>query len=167
MVSQNYFIVASLITTVAGKLAIAILLYEQGKTRFWTNHFLKNGMTRETAFEEWKRMQNLADNLVNLSFLMLCWRMFEWPALEVVMYHRWTYTCVILFVIILFGTSYWSAMECYSALGDYGTRYFTLCLTIDINLLCFWSRRMVLWRLFCGKGYNRRRLRCSGHLPLF
>lgn len=130
-VSENYFIGTALFTTVVGKIGVAIMLYRQGKTRFWTQHFIKSGMTREKAFEEWKRMQNLADNLVNLAFLVLAWRMFQWPELEVVMYYRWSYVCGVLFVMILLGTSYWSADECYSALGDYGM------LVIIVNAVYF------------------------------
>ena len=120
LVSENYFIGTALVTTVVGKVGIAILLYKQGKTRFWTSHFLKAGMSTDKAFDEWKRIQNLADHLVILSFLMLSWRMFQWPALDVISYHRWAYLCSFLFVLILFGISYWSANECYSALGDHG-----------------------------------------------
>lgn len=120
LVSENYFIASALFITLSGKIAIALLLYKQGKTRFWTSHFIKQGFTQEKAFDEWKRIQNLLDNLVNFSFLVLCWRMFQWPQLSDVMYYRWTYLCGLLFVVMLLGISYWSSNECYSALGDYG-----------------------------------------------
>ena len=122
-VSTDYFILNALLTTLIGKVGIAVLLYRQGKTKFWTSHFTKAGMTKEKAFDEWKRIQNLSDNLVNLSFLILTWRMFEWPDLDLILSHRWGYLCGILFVVILFGISYWSANECYSALGAYGWFY--------------------------------------------
>jgi phosphatidylethanolamine N-methyltransferase len=123
LVSENYFIGTALLTTVLGKLGIAFLLYKQGKTRFWTSHFLKAGMSKEKAFDEWKRIQNLADNLVILSFLVLSWRMFQWPEMAHVLLNRWVYVCGFLFFLIMIGVSYWSADECYSALGDYGWFY--------------------------------------------
>lgn len=120
LVSESYFVASALVVTVTGKSLVAFLLYKQGKTRFWTSHFLKNGLSREKAFEEWKRVQNLLDNLVNLSYIVLFWRMFQWPKWSLFILYRWSYLCGLLFGLILIGISYWSTTECYNALGDHG-----------------------------------------------
>ena len=120
LVSKYWFVANALLATLVCKVTLSWMLYKQGKTRFWTSHFLKRGQTREQAFDEWKRIQNLLEIVANISLWMLAWRIFEWPTLQSVLSHPWTFLCESFFVFMLFGISYWSFDESYDALGDFG-----------------------------------------------
>jgi len=123
LVSEYYFLGNALFSTLIGRVGISCLLYKQGKTKFWTAHFLKNGLTLEQGFNEWKRVQNLIESVINISYLMLAWRVFQWTAYSVISASFWSYFCVLLFFVMLNGVSYWSSNETYSALGDFGWFY--------------------------------------------
>jgi phosphatidylethanolamine N-methyltransferase len=38
---------------------LGFILYLQSKDHYWTNHFLKNGFTKQFAFEQWKAYETL------------------------------------------------------------------------------------------------------------
>ena len=120
LIDEYYFLANALLTTLICKTTLSWMLYKQGKTRFWTSHFLKQGQTREQSFDEWKRIQNLLENVTNISFWMLAWRVFQWPSFQDVLDNQWSYLCGSFFVFMLFGISYWSFTESYDALGDFG-----------------------------------------------
>jgi phosphatidylethanolamine N-methyltransferase len=123
IVSEDFFLGNAIITTLMCRMALSFLLWKQGRTRFWTRNFLEKGKSRELAFDEWKRLQNLLESLPNISFAVLTWRLFQWPDPELVGQHPWSYCCGAMFVCMLVGVSYWSASSCYNALGDFGWFY--------------------------------------------
>ena len=67
---------------------------------------------QEDAFAEWKRLQNLLDSLPNISFLVLTWRLFQWPVLDQGDTNL-ELPCGVMLVFMMVGVSYWSASSCY------------------------------------------------------
>jgi phosphatidylethanolamine N-methyltransferase len=122
-VSVDVFLLNAIGATMVGRLVLMFLLYKQGKTKFWTSHFKSKNMSRQESFQEWKRLQNLLECVINISFAMLYWRVFEWPEYNALVRHRWFYFCLAMVSIMLFFVSYWSATESYNALGDFGWFY--------------------------------------------
>ena len=122
-VKAYIFLVNAIGATVVGKLVLMFLLYKQGKTKFWTNHFKSKNLSRQESFQEWKRLQNLLESVVNISFAMFFWRVFEWPEYDSLISHKWFYFCLVMIAMMLFFISYWSATESYNALGDFGWFY--------------------------------------------
>lgn len=123
IVPDHFFIGHALISAVGCRVGIAFLLHKQGSTKFWSNHFLLQGRTREEGFEEWKRLQNLLESVCNISFCILAWRQFEMPPLETLVEYKWSYGVGAMCTFMALGTSYWSSNSCYSALGDFGWFY--------------------------------------------
>ena len=122
-VSEHIFLLNAIVSTVIGRTALMILLYMQGKTRFWTRHFKSKNLTREDAFKEWKRLQNLLESVINISFIMFFWRVFQWPDSHVIESKVWFYISITMTALMLTFLSYWSATESYNALGDFGWFY--------------------------------------------
>lgn len=125
LVSEYYFVIHALFSTIVGRFIISSMLYKQGKTKFWTNHFVnQKNLSIDEAFNEWKRIQNLLELVMNVSYIMLAWRLYEWPKdFSYIMTHFWYYFCGSMLISMLFGVCYWSASESYSALGDFGWFY--------------------------------------------
>ena len=122
-VSEHIFLLNAIVSTVIGRTALMILLYMQGKSRFWTRHFKSKNLTREDAFKEWKRLQNLLESVINISFIMFFWRVFQWPDSHVIESKVWFYISITMTALMLTFLSYWSATESYNALGDFGWFY--------------------------------------------
>ena len=58
---------------------IGYLLRRQSIDESWTNHFLKQGKTRQDAFEQWKRVYNFVMTITYVSFSFLAARLFKVP----------------------------------------------------------------------------------------
>ena len=122
-VSEHIFLLNAIVSTVIGRSALMVLLYMQGKTKFWTRHFKSKNLTREDAFKEWKRLQNLLESVINISFMMFFWRVFQFPNSHVIESNVWFYVSIMMTALMLMFLSYWSATESYNALGDFGWFY--------------------------------------------
>jgi len=120
---KEFFFVAAAVSRLAGTFFIGYFLHMQSTTRFWTQHFLTSGQTREQAFEEWKRLCNCAMTLMNVAFVLCTWRYFSFPTFGNLRAYFWHYLSGLGVAVMLCGISVWSSNETYDILGDFGWYY--------------------------------------------
>ncbi|XJO72796.1 hypothetical protein BDV3_003900 [Batrachochytrium dendrobatidis] len=58
---------------------LGLLLYLQGKNKFWTRHFIRHGDGLREALQHWKILFNLSITMTYLSFFVCAWRLYIPP----------------------------------------------------------------------------------------
>ncbi|XP_004363806.2 phosphatidylethanolamine N-methyltransferase [Capsaspora owczarzaki ATCC 30864] len=87
--------------------------------KFWTNHFISRGMTKEFAFEQWKTIFNGSMTLTYVTFLVCALKMYELP-------EEWTLGAVFAkhtVGLVLVALHIWVSSSMFEVLGDFGWFY--------------------------------------------
>uniref|UniRef100_A0A6B2L0I3 Phosphatidylethanolamine N-methyltransferase n=1 Tax=Arcella intermedia TaxID=1963864 RepID=A0A6B2L0I3_9EUKA len=113
-----YYIVHAIFWRVFHNGVLGWVLYNQSKSNFWAQHFIKKGDTKEIAFSEWKRVYNTSLTMNHVAILILALNLREPLPLST----YWALTRVTLgFALILLNI--WSSVETFEVLGEFGWFY--------------------------------------------
>eukprot|EP00048_Salpingoeca_helianthica_P023236 m.23182 g.23182 ORF g.23182 m.23182 type:complete len:691 (+) comp8435_c0_seq1:180-2252(+) len=115
----GWCIVHALVWRAVYAVGCGALLRRQSRDEFWTSHFLKQGKTRQDAFEQWKRLYNFVLTVTVTSFAMLALRLFKAPE----SYFSSEFLARVSVSSLLFALQYWSSTSTWHALGATGWYY--------------------------------------------
>jgi len=107
---QWFYIVHALFWRVVLNVGLGSLLYLQSKHQFWTSRFMKNGYTKQYAFENWKAIYNLVLAITHTTFICFAikWSRFEFHPLQDT------------FAVVLIFLNMWSSVSTFEVLGEFG-----------------------------------------------
>lgn len=114
-----FYFVQALVFRVLHTFGLGWVLSLQSKRKFWTQHFLSRGMTKEFAFEQWKTIFNASMTITYVTFLVCTLRMYELPV-------DWSVGGVLVkhtIGFLLLALHIWSASSMFEVLGDFGWFY--------------------------------------------
>eukprot|EP00516_Mucochytrium_quahogii_P008031 CAMPEP_0203746928 /NCGR_PEP_ID=MMETSP0098-20131031/2212_1 /ASSEMBLY_ACC=CAM_ASM_000208 /TAXON_ID=96639 /ORGANISM=" , Strain NY0313808BC1" /LENGTH=908 /DNA_ID=CAMNT_0050635181 /DNA_START=157 /DNA_END=2883 /DNA_ORIENTATION=- len=117
-----FFVGLALGLHIVSALVKSVVLVRQEKTKFWTRHFTKQGLSKQDAFDSWKRLYNLLQSLQHIGFILCSIRLFSVPGSIDGFLHA-EYISQMFLGLMLVVISVWSFSSCYEVLGDYGWFY--------------------------------------------
>lgn len=98
---------------------LGYILYRQSKDEAYTKHFISKGRTKQQAFENWKRIYNMALTINHVAFIILTVKMYTYPS-------DWDFRSYLVKQIAgaaLIALNLWSSYSTYQVLGDFGWFY--------------------------------------------
>jgi len=97
---------------------LGYVLHLQSKENWFTNHFIKNGYSKQYAFENWKGVYNLSLMMTHVAFFSAAVKyselLFSFSGSELLK---------ITFGLILLGVNMWSSVSTFEVLGEFGWFY--------------------------------------------
>lgn len=121
LASDEFFVGQAIFWRSVASIGIGYVLIQQERNQFWTKHFEEQGLSKEEAFEQWKRLMNMLTVLQHIAFLLCSWRLFSMPPLEEVM--SGFFAARVIFALLLWGLTYWAFSSSFELLGDFGWFY--------------------------------------------
>jgi len=113
-----FYIVQCIVWRVIHAFGLGFLLFLQSRNKFWTNHFLKLGYNKQTAFENWKRVYNLS-LVMNYVVFITC--ALKFASFDIDFYGQMTLRYVV--AMILIAVNIWSSVSTFEVLGEFGWFY--------------------------------------------
>eukprot|EP00835_Amoeboradix_gromovi_P001581 NODE_75_length_23373_cov_0.434261.p2 type:complete len:518 gc:universal NODE_75_length_23373_cov_0.434261:12403-13956(+) len=116
MLNHQIAVTQSIFWIVLHTYGTGAVLYGQSAEKLWTKHFIKNGFSNKEAFDNWKKMYNASLCLMNVSFVVVSIKYYQFPT-------EWTYGFSAFQHIVgalLILLQYYVSMSVYEVLGDFG-----------------------------------------------
>lgn len=114
-----FYIIQVVIYRLLLTVGLGYILYKQSKYEAYTKHFISKGRTKQQAFENWKRIYNMALTINHVAFIVLTVKMYTYP----VDWDFRTYLVKQIAGVALIALNLWSSYSTYQVLGDFGWFY--------------------------------------------
>lgn len=101
-------------------IGISYVLFAQSKRQWWTRHYTDRGRTLYEAFDDWKRVYNIALTMNFVSFVCLAFKAFPFATFSFTSGLDMTYVVIGGLLIAL---NVWSSTSSFAAVGDFGWFY--------------------------------------------
>eukprot|EP00741_Cyanophora_paradoxa_P019121 tig00021126_g18462.t1 len=114
-----YFYVAqAFLWRLAHCVGMSVILSKEGKSHWWSRHFVARGYTKQEAFDNWKRLYNISVTVNHVVFAIAAWKMASAPEV-------WTARALArqLAGAVLIALNLWASRASYEVLGDFGWFY--------------------------------------------
>eukprot|EP00047_Mylnosiga_fluctuans_P004086 m.232631 g.232631 ORF g.232631 m.232631 type:complete len:714 (+) comp12387_c0_seq1:48-2189(+) len=118
-IGNHWLIIHAVFWRVVYNIGCGYLLRRQSTDELWTGYFIKNGRTRQEAFEQWKRLYNIIMTITYASFGLCGLRLFKLPDSV----FSTEFIVNVSLSSMLFALQYWSTTSTWLALGPVGWYY--------------------------------------------
>lgn len=115
----SFYVIQAVFWRVIHSLGLGLILYYQGKQKFWTNHFLKLGYSKQYAFENWKRIYNLSTVMTHVVFGCCALKFWSFN------FHIYGFFMLLKETagLLLIALNVYSSLSTYQVLGEFGWFY--------------------------------------------
>jgi len=96
---------------------LGYVLFRQSQSQWWTRRFTSIGLNKHDAFEEWKRIYNLATTISYGSMATVAFKLADFTGDYYALLLRTT------IALLLIALNVWSSVSTYEVLGEFGWFY--------------------------------------------